>query len=103
MPDHALIKCSVDLPRPVVQPGKKVSFCRYHRIDRNVFRSEHNKIPFVKSPASTVFELYGQYTHDISATLEKHASVISKSAVAKTIGSLTRIDLPSLEHASLKT
>ena len=87
--DHALIKCYVDLPRPVVQPGKKVSFRRHHHIDKNVFRSELNEIPFVKSPAGTVSELYEQYTHDLSAILDKHAPVITKSAVVKTVNWLS--------------
>ena len=49
----------------------------------NVFRSELNEITFVRSPAGTVSELYKQYTHDLSAILNKHAPVTTKSAVEK--------------------
>ena len=87
--NHALIKCSVDFPRPVVQPSKNVSFRKYHRIDRNVFWSEINEIPFVKSSAGTVSELYKQNIHDLSAILHNHAPVMTQSAVEKTVNWLS--------------
>ena len=76
--DHALVKCSIDLPRAPTPSKKSVSYRQYHRIDMTAFRSDLHEVPFVKSPAKSVSKLYQQYIHDLSFVLDKHAPLVSR-------------------------
>ena len=76
--DHALIKCSIDFPRPNVEPIKPVSYRRYHRINMSAFMSDLKETSFVKSPANLVSELYNQYVSDLTIVLDKHAPTVSR-------------------------
>ena len=41
------------------------------------FRSDLKEMPFVKCPANSVSQLYGQYVHDLSRILDMHAPQVS--------------------------
>ena len=41
------------------------------------FRSDLKELPFVKCPANSVSQLYGQYVHDLSPILDRHAPLVS--------------------------
>ena len=75
--DHAIIKCTIVFPPPVVQMNQ-VTFRKYHRIDMTAFKIDLKNSSFVKHPASTVSELLDQYVNDLSSILETHAPLVSK-------------------------
>ena len=79
--DHALIKCSIDLPRAPTQTKKPVSYRQYYRIDMTAFRSDSQEMPFVKSPAKSVCNLYQQYIF----VLDKHAPLVSRIPKMQTV------------------
>ena len=57
---------------------KVVTFCQYHKIDIDKFRSELLAIPFVISPSDDIDLLHEQY---ISGLLDIHAPVKTKQLI----------------------
>ena len=56
--DHAVIKYAIDFPSSLVNCQTRISYRRYHRINMSNFRSDLKEMPFVKSPANSVSQLY---------------------------------------------
>ena len=59
-------------PRPIGGTNKTLSFRKYHSFDMIAFRSELREVPFVKTPANAVTELFKQYEQDLYNYLDKH-------------------------------
>ena len=75
--DHALVKCSVAFPHQVAHIPSQVHYRTYHRINISDFHSDLKNIPFVKSPADAVVDLYEKNVHDLGNTLDRHTPLIS--------------------------
>ena len=71
--DHALVKCSIDFPRPIDGTTKIVSFRRCDSIDMIAFRFELCEVPFVKTPTNRVTEQLKQYEQELCNCLDRHA------------------------------
>ena len=59
------------------QTEKHVSYCRYHKMDIDLFCQYLNNILFVLSPDANASE-YNQYVASLTYALNKHVPVISR-------------------------
>ena len=78
VPNHALVKCSVNFPCQVAHTPNIVKYGRYHHINMSDFHLDLKNTSFVKSPADAVVKLCEQYVHDLGYVLNRHAPLISR-------------------------
>ena len=64
--DHKIISCVVDFPSLDTPIQKVVTFCQYHKLNIDKFRSDLLAIPFVSSPSDDIDLLHEQYMSGLS-------------------------------------
>ena len=79
--DHEIISCVVDFPSLVTPMQKVVTFCKYHKLDIDKFRSDLLAIPFVNSTSDDIDLLYEQYMSGLSGLLDIDAPVKTKQLI----------------------
>ena len=79
--DHKIISCVLDFPPLVTPMHKVVTFCQYHKLHIDKFRSDLPDIPFVSSPSDDIDLLHEQYISGLSSLLDIHAPVKTKQLI----------------------
>ena len=77
----ALVLGKLDFTNPSLPRSKTVTFRRFHRINKDCFRSDLANCLFVKCPGNTASVLYEQYTKDLKDLLDKHAPEMSHTFI----------------------
>ena len=71
----------VDFPSLVTPMQKVVTFCQYHKMDIDKFRSDLLAIPFLISPSDDIDLLHEEYMSGLSGLLDIHAPVKTKQLI----------------------
>ena len=79
--DNKIISCVVDFPSLVTLMQEVVTFCQYHKMDIDKFRSDLLAISFVISPSDDIDLLHDQYMSGLSGLLDIHAPVKNKQLI----------------------
>ena len=80
--DHYSLHCRLDL-RKVHLPQRTTSYRQFKSMDIDSFRSDLSKLPIVTGTPDTLDTLLYQYDTQITALLEKHAPLKSKTVTVR--------------------
>ena len=79
--DHKIISCVVDFPSSDTPMQKVVTFCQYHKLNIDKFRSDLLAVPFVSLPFNDIDLLHEEYMSGLSGLLDIHAPVKTKQLI----------------------
>ena len=79
------ITCSLNLPTPRSQISATVTFCKYHKINKEKMKTDLIASDLINNPSKEADTLYEQYHTTLTTLIDKHAPLHTKHTKAKYI------------------